>query len=242
MPLVEVVKGDKTAVITLQKTIAFVRQIDRLPLPVKSRAGFLVNRVLMPYLMEAMKLSEEGISIAVIDKVAREFGMPMGPIELADAVGLDVCLSVAKNLSEHFSIEVPSPLLKKVEQGHLGKKTNQGFYSYQRGKQVKVTYDQKAAIPNDLCFRLIMPMMNEAAACLREQVVENADLLDAGMIFGTGFAPFRGGPMQYAQTLGKTQLAEVFHELQQQHGSRFRPDESWQLDPRYFPTLMSKES
>lgn len=229
MPLVEIVKTNQTTAIYLQKAIAFVRQIDKLPLPVKSSPGFLINRVLMPYLIEAIRMLDEGIPMVVIDNAAKEFGMPMGPVELADAVGLDVCLSVAKNLSQHYSIVVPDKLEQMVAQKILGRKSGQGFYHYKDGHVVNSKYDKKLIVPNDLCFRLIMPMLNEAAACLREQVVENANLLDAGMIFGTGFAPFRGGPMQYAQTLGKSQLAELFNQLQQQFGDRFRPDVSWEL-------------
>lgn len=204
MQLVEVVHGQATSGEIQNKALAFVHRLDRLPLPVKSAPGFLVNRLLMPYLMEAVTLLQEGIPAPVIDKAAVKFGMPMGPIELADTVGLDVCLAVAKNLSAHFHTKVPEILEKMVAEGKLGRKTNQGFYAYSKdGKpqKEKVADDYKTSI--DIANRLIQPMIDEAEKCLREKVVADADLLDAGMIFATGFAPFRGGLMYYAKQINK---------------------------------------
>lgn len=224
MPLVEVVKGDKTSDETMNNAFAFVRSIERLPLPVKSSPGFLVNRILMPYLMECVALVDEGVAVEAIDRAAVKFGMPMGPVELADTVGLDVCLSVAKNMTAHFGGTVPERLEKMVADGKLGKKSGQGFYQYKNGKPVK---DQKAGSDTDLqkiSNRLIMRLLNESFSVLREQVVEDKDLLDAGMIFGSGFAPFRGGPMHYAESLGKDTLAELFNSLEQNFGERFKPD------------------
>lgn len=197
MQLVEVVKGNKTSTETLDKALAFVRQIDKLPLPVKSSPGFLVNRLLMPYLMSAVVLLQEGVPAAVIDKAAVKFGMPMGPIELADTVGLDICLAVAKILSVHFHSTVPPLLEKMVAEGNLGRKTGKGFYKYKNGKPVKEKVAADHKISADLVDRLIDPMYAEAKKCLQEQVVADDDLIDAGMIFGSGFAPFRGGLMQY---------------------------------------------
>lgn len=223
MELIEVVSSTQTSKETAQSACAFVAQIGRLPLPVKSSPGFLVNRVLMPYLMECVQLLEEGYSAESIDDAARTFGMMMGPVELADTVGMDVCLAVAKNLTSHFGGTVPQKLIDLVEAGKLGKKTGSGFYRYKNGKPIKqpnVARNKNTEIAN----RLILRMVNEGAACLREGVVADADLLDAGMIFGTGFAPFRGGPMHYAQQFGRDQLNQLFARLETEHGVRFKAD------------------
>jgi 3-hydroxyacyl-CoA dehydrogenase/enoyl-CoA hydratase/3-hydroxybutyryl-CoA epimerase len=200
MQLVEVVQSDKTNKAVVDKAMAFVRKIDRLPLPVKSSPGFLVNRILMPYLNEAMIMLDEGISPTAIDRAAVEFGMPMGPIELADTVGLDVCLSVAKNLSGHFGGKIPLRLQQLVEAGKLGRKTDAGFYTYKNGRPIKPAMPKTGVNTSALADRMIGKMLDEAQKCLKEGVVADADLLDVGMIFGTGFAPFRGGPMQYLKT------------------------------------------
>ncbi len=200
MLLVEVVQGHRSSASVVANAIAFARQIDRLPLPVKSSPGFLVNRVLMPYLLQSVEMLEEGIPATVIDKAMTDFGMPMGPIALADTVGLDVCLSVATYLGQHLDTPIPARLVSLVERGKLGRKTGSGFYQYTKnGKPIKskaATYDKPLT---DIADRLVLRMLNESFACLREGVVTDADLLDAGMIFGTGFAPFRGGPMRYAK-------------------------------------------
>ena len=223
MELVEVVSSKKTNHEIAQKASSFVLQLGRLPLPVKSSPGFLVNRVLMPYLMESMVLLEEGLSPEVIDRAAKDFGMMMGPVELADTVGIDVCLAVANNLSHYFGGKVPAKLEEMVASGKLGKKTGAGFYKYVNGKPVK-SKSPKNHISQDIAQRLIMRMVNEAAACLREGVVEDSDLLDAGMLFGTGFAPFRGGPIHYASQFGKEQLNALFTQLESQYGERFKID------------------
>lgn len=199
MELVEVVCGEQTSKEICDQACAFVNQIKRLPLPVKSSPGFLINRVLMPYLMAAMTLLDEGFEKEKIDAAAKAFGMMMGPVELADTVGLDVCLAVAENLSVYFGGTVPQSLREMVKQGTLGRKTGKGFYVYKRGKPVKKTHesDEKQDM---LIQRLMDPLIQEAKRCLDEKVVQDADLLDGGMIFATGFAPFRGGPMRYAAT------------------------------------------
>ncbi|NBX84051.1 MAG: crotonase [Gammaproteobacteria bacterium] len=224
MELVEVVHSEHTAQDILEKAYAFIGQIGRLPLPVKSIPGFLVNRVLMPYLLESMTLLDEGVKPEIIDKAAKDFGMMMGPVELADTVGMDVCLAVAKNLTHHFGGAVPRTLQEKVTLGHLGKKSGQGFYRYKAGKAQKNVLPQGTHVPQDIAQRLIMRMVNEASLCLREGVVADADLLDAGMLFGTGFAPFRRGPMHYAKQFGKEQLNELFVQLANQYGERFKKD------------------
>lgn len=228
MLLVEVVRGKKTSQEVVDKAITFVRKVDRLPLPVQSSPGFLVNRILMPYLLESVELLNEGIPAVVIDKAMTTFGMPMGPITLADTVGLDVCLSVAKYLGQYFNTPIPNRLIELVAQHKLGRKTGQGFYKYSKdGKQIKpetANYDKPL---QDISDRLVLRMLNEAFACLREGVVANGDLLDAGMIFGTGFAPFRGGPIHYAKSQGIQELYQQFVLQQQARGEIPTQMQSW---------------
>ena len=231
MPLVEIVQSPTTDKAVALQAAAFARKIDRLPLPVTSTPGFLVNRVLMPYLMEAVVLAEENIPLSLIDKAATDFGMPMGPIELADTVGLDICLHVAENLSAQLGMEVPTILKKMVEKGQLGKKSGRGFYEFKDGKPIKDTPPKDFNSPVDIQDRLILRYLNEAVACLRDQVVDSADYADAGMIFGTGFAPFRGGPFNYIRYRGTAQLLKMLEHLQQRYGPRFNADQGWkQLD------------
>ena len=228
MQLVEVVKTGNTDAHVVRKASAFCRHIDRLPLPVKSAPGFLVNRVLMPYLLEAVTLEEEGVPTAAIDKAALDFGMPMGPIELADTVGLDICQSVAKNLSEQFGVPVPKRLDAMVEAKKLGRKSGEGFYRYgSDGKKVAQPIPPNYSAAADLTDRMMMRFINEAVACLREGIVENPELLDGGVIFGTGFAPFRGGPMRYIEKQGREVLLRKLNELEQRHGPRFKADAGW---------------
>lgn len=202
MPLVEVVQSAITSQNILEKGLAFVHQINRLPLPVKSSPGFLVNRLLMPYLMQAVLLLQTGIPAPVIDKAAVNFGMPMGPLELADTVGLDICLAVAKILSQSLGSIVPEGLEKMVANRDLGRKTGRGFYRYKKGKPLKEKIPDDYKAPKNLVNSLIQPMIDEAKKCLGEKVVTDSDLIDAGIIFGAGFAPFRGGLMQYAKEQG----------------------------------------
>ncbi len=197
MPLVEVVKSQSTHQDVIAKALAFTRHIDKLPVTVMSSPGFLVNRVLMPYLVEAVEMLDEGIPKTTIDKVAKDFGMPMGPIRLADSVGLDVCLFVAGILAEDLDFSVPDRLRKMVEQGDLGVKSGRGFYEYKKGKPVKVKESRYTGNLADLQGRLVKRLTDEAQACLNEKIVDDGDLLDAGIIFGTGFAPFLGGPLHY---------------------------------------------
>jgi len=139
--------------------------------------------------------------MTAIDKAMTDFGMPMGPITLADTVGLDVCLSVANHLSNYFKVVIPERLIELVEKHHLGKKTGEGFYKYdKKGKQIKPETKSYEKSLTDISNRLVARMIDEAYQCLQEEVVADGDLLDAGMIFGTGFAPFRGGPIHYAQS------------------------------------------
>jgi len=199
MPLVEVVRGEQSREDEVKRGAAFVAAIDKFPLITKSVPGFLVNRVLTPYMFGAMVRLEQGEDKERIDEAARTFGMPMGPIELADSVGLDVCAHVAKILG---SSSEGSQLDRLVASGKLGKKSGQGFYEWKDGKPVKSDRSFSKAELERLGRELVEPMIAEAQKCLDDQVVENADLVDAGVIFGTGFAPFRGGPLHYQATHG----------------------------------------
>ncbi|MDE2234409.1 MAG: enoyl-CoA hydratase/isomerase family protein [Gammaproteobacteria bacterium] len=226
MPLVEVIHAPDTSGEEVAKCLSFTRQIDKLAVPVKSSPGFLVNRILMPYLMEAMLAADEGVPLEAIDQAALDFGMPMGPVELTDTVGLDVSLSVAQVFAKEFNKQIPESLVKLVAEKKLGRKTGEGFYKYQDGKPLK-DKNRAQRMPADLQDRLILPMINEAVAVLRERIVEDADLLDAGVIFGTGFAPFRGGPINYIRASGVDDLKARLQKLQAAHGPRFAPDAGW---------------
>jgi 3-hydroxyacyl-CoA dehydrogenase/enoyl-CoA hydratase/3-hydroxybutyryl-CoA epimerase len=227
MPLIEVIRADQSNPEMVQRGLAFARQIDKLAIACRSSPGFLVNRVLMPYLSEAVRAAEEGIPLALIDRAAEDFGMPMGPIELADVVGLDVVMSVGKVFFKS-SENVPTVLSTRHAQKRFGKKTGEGFYVWQGDKPQKPPTEGHQA-PDDLQDRLMLPLVNEAAAVLRENIVEDADLVDAGVIFGAGFAPFRGGPIQYARARGVAAIVARLEELRRTHGERFAPDAGWQL-------------
>jgi len=193
MMLVEIVIGRDTRDSLVPQAAAFVRQIDKLPLPVKSAPGFLVNRLLAPYLMAAMHAVDEGVSPETIDEAAVAFGMPMGPIELADTVGLDICVEVGKLLGG--AATPPKRLMELVSAGNLGKKTGRGYYEWVDGKPRK---SAAGVAPPGLSDRLVNPYVAEAKSALADHIVADADLVDAGAVFGTGFAPFRGGPLHYA--------------------------------------------
>jgi len=196
-------------------------------LPVTSTPGFLVNRILMPYLMEAVTLEAEGVPAVLIDRAATSFGMPMGPVQLADTVGLDICLHVAEILADHFNAEIPKRLKQLVKNGNLGRKSGRGFYEYKKGKPVKPKAGSGNWNMEEISNRLVLRLLNESVSCLREQVVADKDLLDAGMIFGTGFAPFRGGPMHYLDAIGATALQQQLKTLRALRGDRFKPDQGW---------------
>jgi 3-hydroxyacyl-CoA dehydrogenase/enoyl-CoA hydratase/3-hydroxybutyryl-CoA epimerase len=195
MQLVEVVNGANTDAEVARRAAAFVRQIDKLPLPVKDSPGFLVNRVLGPYLDQALRMADEGTAPETLDAAAVAFGMPMGPIELADTVGLDICMAVGKELAGEDA-QPPKKLAELVAAGNLGKKTGRGFYVWKDGKPRK----GRAAAAPELAEKLIAPYLAEAQAAVAEGIVADADLADAGLVFGTGFAPFRGGPLNYLKT------------------------------------------
>ncbi|BAO27893.1 3-hydroxyacyl-CoA dehydrogenase NAD-binding domain-containing protein [Sulfuritalea hydrogenivorans] len=198
MPLVEVVAGAGTAPEAAQKAAAFVRKIDKLPLPVKDAPGFLVNAVLAPYMNEAMKCVDEGIAPETIDAAMLAFGMPMGPIELADTVGLDVAVAAGRQLVGDAN--PPQKLVELVEGKKLGKKSGQGFYTWIDGKAQKSKVGAGDTANQALAQRLITPLLDATQRLVKDGVVADAELADAGVIFGTGFAPYTGGPMNYLQT------------------------------------------
>jgi 3-hydroxyacyl-CoA dehydrogenase/enoyl-CoA hydratase/3-hydroxybutyryl-CoA epimerase len=199
-------------------------------LPCRSSPGFLVNRVLFPYLHEALHAAGEGIPFNTIDRAAVGFGMPMGPIELCDVVGLDVVLHVGEIVTRELQREPPAytaKLRERVQASQRGRKSGQGFYRWQDGKIVR--NDSRMPPPSDLSDRLILVLVNECVACAREGVVADADLIDAGVIFGTGFAPFRGGPINYARMRGLDVCTARLRELELRYGPRFRADAGWSL-------------
>ncbi len=226
MMLVEVVKGKNSSDKMFNSSVSYVQQIGKLPLPVKSTPGFLVNRILVPYLLEGVEMVTEGIAPERIDEAAVKFGMPMGPVLLADTVGLDICLHVAEIFSKYMDMKIPEKLEKMVKAGELGKKSGKGFYQYENGKQIK-NKDAVGGNLKEIEDRLLLRYLNESVASLRESVVEDSDLLDAGMIFGTGFAPFRGGPMRYIKSVGVGFFEDKFKELEEKYGSRFKMDDGW---------------
>jgi 3-hydroxyacyl-CoA dehydrogenase/enoyl-CoA hydratase/3-hydroxybutyryl-CoA epimerase len=227
MPLVEIIRHDSMAPETEQRLAAFCKAIDKLPVPVAGTPGFLVNRVLFPYMLEAATAFAEGIPGAAIDKAAVKFGMPMGPIELIDTVGLDVAAGVGAELAPFLGLPIPASLSTSPEAGKRGKKDGQGLYKWVDGKAQKPELPKDYRAPGDLEDRLILPLLNEAVACLHDGVVSDADLLDAGVIFGTGFAPFRGGPIQHIRETGTAVLLAKLNALQARHGERFAPRPGW---------------
>lgn len=229
MPLVEIIEGPSTRPEVLAAAAAFTRKLDKLPLPCRSSPGFLVNRVLIPYMQEGMVAVEQGVPPEVVDAAATRFGMPMGPIELADVVGLDVCHHVGDIIGAALGRTPPVPM-KRLDEllaaKHLGRKSGQGYYTWIDGKARKQKVDE-ATVSDELTDRLMLTFANESVACLRERIVADADLVDAGVIFGAGYAPFRGGPLNWARAEGPAKLKARLDQLTLQHGSRFTPDPGW---------------
>ena len=209
MPLVEVVRGAMSRTEEVGKGAIFATAIDKLPLIVKSNPGFLVNRVLAPYMMSALQRLERGEVKEKIDEAARAFGMPMGPIELADTVGLDVCAHVGRILK--LAPAGANKLEQMVAAGKLGKKTNEGFYVWKDGQPEKVKPEQPydANELERLGRELVDPLILECERCRDEGIVESTDMVDAGVIFGTGFAPFRGGPLHFRATEQRSNVAPL---------------------------------
>ncbi|MEC9340041.1 MAG: 3-hydroxyacyl-CoA dehydrogenase family protein, partial [Pseudomonadota bacterium] len=175
----------------------------------------------------ALLLLDEGMPAPAVDRVATDFGMPVGPVELADNVGLDVALAVAEVLAQPLDLEIPQLLRDRVAAGRLGRKSGGGFYSHANGRVFKAQVAKRYVAPLDVQDRLILRLLNEAVRCLRLGVVADADQLDVGLIFGAGFAPFRGGPLYYARQRGFGEIVSVLERLAQRHGTRFNPDPGW---------------
>jgi 3-hydroxyacyl-CoA dehydrogenase/enoyl-CoA hydratase/3-hydroxybutyryl-CoA epimerase len=234
MPLVEVVRCARTSDRTLVTAVAFARKLGKTPVVVADSPGFVVNRVLMPYLGEAVALLGEGYGIAEIDASMRQFGMPMGPFEVIDEVGIDVALKVAGVLSRAFPdrMVAAAPLEKMVAAGRLGRKAGLGFYRHRGGRRrpdpavralLGLERGRRAPSPPALAERMVLAMINEAARCLEEKVVADAGTLDLAMIFGAGFPPFRGGVLRHADAMGLAKVESRLIALRAEKGERFKP-------------------
>jgi 3-hydroxyacyl-CoA dehydrogenase/enoyl-CoA hydratase/3-hydroxybutyryl-CoA epimerase len=234
MQLVEVIAARQTAPEVLQRALRFAQQIGKLPVVVKDSPGFLVNRILMPYLIEAGNLFEAGAKIEDLDEVMLDFGMPMGPMRLLDEVGLDVALHVAETLATHFGdrMKVPDCVRKMTGAGLLGRKSGNGFYLHEKSKEAKTnsqisTYvlsqQARAISREELQERMVFLMVNEAVRCLEEQIVTDPADVDFAMIMGTGFAPFRGGPLRYTDTVGAARLVGAMNHLVASGRAHFEP-------------------
>ena len=235
MPLVEIIRGKKTSDAATVTAVAFAKKLGKIPIVVKNSPGFLVNRILGPYINEAALLLEEGLMIDEIDKAMLDFGMPMGPLNLLDEVGIDVGYKVSKILQEGFQNRVvPSKVIEKLnDDGRLGKKGGKGLYIYE-GKNKRVDESVYTLIADlrksdgsvskeETQSRLVFIMLKEAVLCLEEEIVRRARDIDAGMIFGTGFPPFRGGLLKYADALGSKSCVEEMKKLTDKFGERFEP-------------------
>lgn len=236
MPLVEVIHGEMTSPETIDRVMAFAGQIGKIPVSVKDRPGFLVNRLLLPYLNEAARILEEGSDISQIDHALKNFGMPMGPFQLLDMVGLDIADHVADILHQGFGDRMlPSPILAAMQDaGRLGRKSNSGFYLYDKSGRGTVdpqimtllkleAPDRQTFKDEEIVNRLLLPMINEAVFCLEEDVISEARAVDAAMIFGAGFPPYTGGLIRYCDALGARRIVRDLDKLAAALGPRFLP-------------------
>jgi 3-hydroxyacyl-CoA dehydrogenase/enoyl-CoA hydratase/3-hydroxybutyryl-CoA epimerase len=233
MPLVEVITGAATSAETAAAAVRFVQQIGKMPVLVRDSPGFLVNRILLPYLVEAANLFARGAAAGDVDEAMLDFGMPMGPLRLIDEVGLDVAEDVAMTLAAGFpdQMHVPPILGRMLSAGLLGKKNGRGFYLHEKKKPVpnpeaagqREGSDAAALDRAAIQRRMVLLMVNEAARCIEEKIVAAPADVDFGMIMGAGFAPFRGGPLRYADTLGAAAIAGSLSEEAERSGSYFNP-------------------
>lgn len=276
MPLLEIVRGKQTSDETVAHCYNLALQLGKTPIVVKDGPGFLVNRILGAYLVEAQRLLNEGYNIQQIDQLVKNFGLPMGPFRLIDEVGADVCVhsaSTLRVLGERFRIDEATekfPMKLLVEAGQLGKKTGAGIYNYSKPKknalssivdkfkpgaqsnmdelnpkllQIYPNYTGKRIPSSDAVERMIMMMINEAAMILEEGIATNPQDVDIGMIFGTGFAPFRGGLLNHADALGSKVVVKKLSDLKSRYGNRFEPCKLLvkmaQNDEKFFPDRVS---
>jgi 3-hydroxyacyl-CoA dehydrogenase/enoyl-CoA hydratase/3-hydroxybutyryl-CoA epimerase len=233
MQLVEIVRGPKTSARTTETAIRFAKGIGKLPVLVRDSPGFLVNRILLPYMVEALRLFKEGQRLAEIDRVMLDFGMPMGPLRLTDEVGFDVATHVARELEGRLPYLGPldDTLEKMMAKGWLGRKSGKGFYQYESNSKESPNPElggfqaTEPAVQNqgDLRDRLVLIMVNEAARTLEEKVVEGPEDVDFGMVMGTGWSPFRGGPLRFADSFGVSTVVSRLNNLRERIGGRFAP-------------------
>jgi 3-hydroxyacyl-CoA dehydrogenase/enoyl-CoA hydratase/3-hydroxybutyryl-CoA epimerase len=231
---VEIVTGRDTAPEVTQRIVKLAQQIGKLPVVVKDSPGFVVNRILLPYMIEAAVLYWQGLSAGEIDEAMVDFGMPMGPLRLTDEVGVDVAFDVAGTLAAAFPsrVQVPEVLPALQSAGMLGRKTGKGFYKYRKGSEastneeaVKLRPPSQAGLPDreEVRKRLVLLMVNEAARCLEEGIVGSAGDVDLAMVLGTGFAPFRGGPLRYADTTSVSKVVDDLSRLAASAGPHYEP-------------------
>ena len=224
MPLVEVIRHHPEQQAEIDRARAFARRLGKAPVVVRSAPGFLVNRALLPYLLEAVRLLEEGAPAAAVDRAAKDYGMPMGPLELADMVGLDVCLAAGSELAARLGGTVPQRLREQVEAGRLGRKAGRGFYVWRKGR---ARVGRGGRPPPDCGERLSLSLVREAVHCWHERLVERADWVDAALVLGAGFAPHRGGPLQAVREEGADRVRRRLDGLVRRHGDRFEPGPGW---------------
>ena len=253
MPLVEVIRADQTSQETIERTVLFARRLGKTVIVVEDRPGFLVNRLLLPYMNEAAYLLEEGFAPNCIDSTARKFGMPMGPIELVDQVGIDVGYKVAHILAGAFGarMKVASILEKVYQAGLLGKKSGKGFYLYgKNGKTNGVNPEIKrlglnfcassrSIFNKDVIKRMIYIMINEAARCLEERVTDSPASVDIGLMMGAGFPPFRAGLLRYADSVGTASILKDLERFQSADAAARLPD--GQAQDRFEPSAYLKK-
>jgi 3-hydroxyacyl-CoA dehydrogenase/enoyl-CoA hydratase/3-hydroxybutyryl-CoA epimerase len=243
MPLVEIVRPRHASGESIATAVRFVQEIGKIPLVVADSPGFLVNRVLMPYLLDAARLVQDGVGARLIDDAMRDFGMPMGPLRVLDEVGLDVALHVARTLEAAFPRQaaVPSYLDEWVKSGRLGRKSGRGFHAYNGRREHPAVAGSDLGDVEEVSRRLSLLLTNEAARCLDDGVVKSASEVDFGIVLGTGYAPFRGGPLRHADACGPGLVFGQLHHLENDHGSLFTPASSIQTLAENGGTFFAKE-